>query len=245
MRSLLSGRIALPTCLGLIMTFSSEVRANDQLARDMYYEQLNEPSRKSSNVGFRYWIELQRQGTTSRVNNRYRFRSGDKIKFHIAPDIDGYVHIVMVGGTTGSKSVLFPVAGKDSTNYVSRGSEHTIPSSSFLQFDDNKGCEHLQVALSRRRLSNEELLKSVTPQIAIAASGAPAMKSSELKVSFDEVRPSTSIANAIPDEANARDMFAPKGASKVTKDIVFTPYTTVVSTDASKDLYADISLEHD
>lgn len=234
--------------------FCTAAWAGDTLARDMYYQQLSEPTR-SSNLGFRYWIELQRQGRTTRVNNHCRFKTGDKIKFHVSPNIDGYVHIVMVGGTSGNKSVLFPIPGKDSSNAVSRGNECTVPSTSFLQFDSTRGCEHLQVVLARRKLSNSELLRSA-PQVSIAATGATTPSTPSLKVSFDETPPpgaasssdDTFIANAIPDEDNARDLFRSKEPSRPRPrkhHAIFTPYTTVVNTDANKDLYADISLEHD
>lgn len=240
-----------------LTAFCTAAEAGDSLARDMYYQQLSEPAR-SSNIGFRYWIELQRQGQTTRVSNRCRFRTGDKIKFHVSPNIDGYVHIVMIGGTSGNKSVLFPIPGKDFSNAVHRGNECTVPSTSFLQFDSTRGCEHLQVVLARRKLSNNELLRSGAPQVSIAASGVPTPATPALKVSFDDTPPAgaasssddTYIANAIPDEDNARDLFRSKEPSRPRPrprrpHAIFTPYTTVVNTDANKDLYADISLEHD
>lgn len=230
------------------------VRA-DNLAKDMYYQQLNEPTR-ATNKGFRYWIELQRQGQTSRVNNRFRFRTGDRIKFHVSPNIDCYAHIVLVGGTTGNKAVLFPIAGKDPTNYVRRGTETTIPSTSFLQFDNNPGCEHLQVVLALRKLSQAELLKTSVPQVSISPSGGTTSATTAMKVSFDDPKPVSQgrnsddayIANAIPDEDTSKDLFRssePANRPRRRPVHIYTPYTTVVNTDPTKDLYADISLAHD
>ncbi len=241
---------------GLVPVCITVSLADDQLARDMYYQQLNEPTRQS-NTGFRYWIELQRKGSTLRVSNRQRFRSGDRIKFHIISNIDGYAHIVLVGGSTGARSILFPVAGKDQSNAVRRGRECTIPSTSFLQFDNNRGSEHIQVALSRKNLSSAELLRSGTePRAVIPSSGTPATTHGDLKVSFEENKPGagqssddTSIANAIPDDDYSRDLFRTQPVAHRPRPAyhapIFTPYTTVVNTNPSKDLYADISLDHD
>lgn len=256
---------AASVALVLSSTCSMPCLAEDQLARDMYYQQLNEPTRHS-NTGFRYWIELVRSGHTSRVNSRKHFRSGDQIKFHIASNIDGFAHIVLVGGSTGAKSVLFPVPGKDVSNAVRRGHECTVPANGYLVFDNNKGCEHLQIALSRRNLTQAELLKSGTRAIITPNSSEPS--GTDFKVSFDDdsakpeanAQPSDDavIANAIPDESNARDMFRSEtkpAAIHATHTAAHrpavhhsapaTPYTTVVNTNASQDLYADISLEHD
>ncbi len=196
----------------------------DRAARDMYYQQLNEPS-QSENTGMSYWIELRRNGKLMRVDSRFAFRSGDKIKFHITPNVDGHAHIVMLSGSSGAKSVLFPVPGKDATNVVHRGKDQAVPSSSFIVFDQKKGREHLRIAISRKNVNTAQFLKpQSSSEIAMAnISSNPAIDPTDgrdqIKISMPEDSPTSNAASttatasldsppvdAIPNDYS-RDMF--------------------------------------
>jgi len=195
----------------------------DQSARDMFYQQLKEPS-QPSNIGMSYWIELHRNGKLMRVDSRCAFRTGDKIKFHITPDIDGHAHIVLLRGSSGAKSVLFPVPGKDPSNVVHHGRDCAVPSTTFLVFDQTKGREHVRIALSRRNVNPAEFLKpQSSTQLAMASiSSNPAVDPTggqdQIHIALpEEASPSLAVSapandsnsDAIPNDNadSSRDMF--------------------------------------
>lgn len=161
-------------------------------AKALFYEQLAESPSQVSNIGMSYWIELRRNGATKRVDSRYKFHSGDKIKFHITPDINGHAHVVMLEGSSGAKSILFPVPGIDPNNVVRRGKDHVIPKTSYLVFNNKRGREHLRIGLSRNQVKTAEFLKPQgTSEIAMAsitsnAAVDPSSGSPQLLVAFPE-----------------------------------------------------------
>ena len=53
-------------------------------ARGMFFEQVKKPDAKL-NTGVIYWVELDRAGQKSHVNNKTEFVEGDKIRFHFKP----------------------------------------------------------------------------------------------------------------------------------------------------------------
>ena len=62
--------------------------ADETGAKNLFFQQLDEP-KSAINTGVRYWVELRRGGQSMKVNNKMAFRSGDKIRFHVQPNIDG------------------------------------------------------------------------------------------------------------------------------------------------------------
>lgn len=175
---------------GLAMVCSLGMPSAHAGIKDMYYQQLNNPSQQI-NTGMSYWIELRRGKTIKKVDNRTTFKSGDRIRFHVTPNIDGHAHCVMLQGSSGKQSVLFPVAGKDPSNKVTRGKDAIIPSVTFLVFDNTKGTEHVRIAVSRNNIDTTALLQpvldmtqamaTITPNVAVdATQGKP-----QLLVAFD------------------------------------------------------------
>jgi hypothetical protein len=183
-------------------------------ARDMFYQELKNPgvtatsnthhghasttahssapSHGGACTGMSFWIELKRNGRISKVDSRHHFKGGDQIKFHIVTNANGYAHIVLLQGTSGSQYVLFPVAGKDPTNQITRGREYEIPKVTYLQFDNTPGREHVRFALTKR---DEDSSKFLSPQgssqVAMASiSSNPAIDPTggkdQIKVSFKE-----------------------------------------------------------
>lgn len=175
--------------------------------KDMYYQQLNNPSQQI-NTGMSYWIELRRGKTIKKVDNRTTFKSGDRIRFHVTPNIDGHAHCVLLQGSSGKQSVLFPVSGKDPSNRVTRGKDAIIPSVTFLVFDNTKGTEHVRLAVSRNNIDTNALLQpvlemtqamaTITPNVAVdATQGKP-----QLLVAFDG---GGSSPQAVPQKPPAND----------------------------------------
>ena len=77
------------------------------------------------------------------------FRSGDRVRFAVEPNVDGFLYVVQ-RGSTGRWSVLLPHPEiNDGRNGVRSGREITIPPAGWFRFDDNAGTEHLFVYLSR------------------------------------------------------------------------------------------------
>src|SRR5438270_13681328 len=73
-------------------------------AKGLFFEQLDQP-KVQLNTGVRYYIELLRNGQAMKVNNKIAFRTGDKIRFHVQPNIDGFAYILLKSGSQGEQSV--------------------------------------------------------------------------------------------------------------------------------------------
>lgn len=226
-----------------IMTLEQAQPAFAGRAKDLFYQQLEESS--ASNTGMSYWIELRRGKRMLKVDSRYAFKSGDRIKFHLTSNVDGHAHVVLLQGTTGSKAVLFPVKGKDASNFIRKGRDMALPSSTFLVFDAKPGKEKLRVAISRKNINTATLLQeNPGTQIAMAsitnnAAVDPAQGNDQLVVAFPEenkapaptvassdTSASDAIPNAIPnepDEELSKDLF--REDSKPKKPVVHKPST--------------------
>jgi hypothetical protein len=204
----------------------------------MFYQQLKEPAHQS-NIGLSYWIELRRNGRMMRVDSREHFRGGDKIKFHITPNIEGHAHIVMLSGSSGKQAVLFPVPGKDTTNVVHRGRDYAIPST-YLVFDNTKGREHLRIALSRHDVDSSVFLQDQAPtKVAMATiSPNPAVDPSagrnQIKVSFPEDIPKPKPRPAAPPPKPVADAAPPPTNDAPIAD-------AIPNDDSSKDLFREDS----
>lgn len=132
--------------------------------RGLYVEQLNKPTAKI-NTGVQYWLELQRDGKSTKVSNRTEFQDGDKLRIHVKPNFNGYAYVLMLQGSNGEKSVLFPAAGLG-RNKMEAGSEIVLPvakegKDAWIKFDENPGTEVVRILLSRNAINaDEELDKS-------------------------------------------------------------------------------------
>lgn len=230
--------------LGLLFStiFLSE-SAHAGQAKDLFYQQLQEGS--ATNTGISYWIELRRGKTMKKVDSRFAFKSGDRIKIHLTSNVDGHAHVVLLQGTTGSKAVLFPVKGKDASNFIRKGRDMALPSSTFLVFDAKPGKEKLRIAVSRKNINTALLLQdNPGTQIAMASiTNNPAVDATQgnnqLVVAFPEENkaPAATVANndtsatdaipnAIPnepDEELSKDLF--REDSKPKKPVVHKPST--------------------
>ncbi len=92
------------------------------------------------------------------------FQSGDQIRFHVLPNTDGYVYIVMHKGTTGTKSVLSSSARFGYQQFSQRGAECVVPLEGSLEFDQVPGTEQVGLLLSRAKIDPVAYLSAATSQ---------------------------------------------------------------------------------
>jgi hypothetical protein len=162
----------------------------DDGAKGLFFQQLTHQA-APQNVGIQYWIELHKGGQEVRANNKTVFHSGDGIRFHVTPNINGYAYIVLKSGSQGEHEVLFPVKNLDDDNKVTSGREIVLPTSGELKFDENAGIEKVCLILSRTPIDIESLLntkpkKDEVPQtIAMVPSGMKDLIPSKVFVAYD------------------------------------------------------------
>jgi len=149
---------SISVAVGISVLFcANSLAAGKSSAKDLFHEQLAKPSEKL-NTGLTFWIELNRHGAIKRVNSTMAFKSGDKIRIHAIPNIDGYAYMIMAKGSTGKEAVLFPGPGEKQNNRVVHGKSYLIPSSGNLVFDNHPGKETLRLALSRLPVDAQSFL---------------------------------------------------------------------------------------
>ncbi len=169
----------IPITTACAMLFSmAAANCADQDIRGMFVEQEHNQTAKK-NTGVCYWLELKRkdQSTSQRCTNKTVFHAGDKIRIHMKPNVDGYAYIVMLEGSKGDKSVLFPSEDLGS-NKVKAGSYITLPvagkndSAAWLKFDKNPGTEMLRMIVSRNKINPDEQLHDGSVVIADSESSS-------------------------------------------------------------------------
>lgn len=147
-----------------------------QYAKGLFRTQLDKP-KESLNIGLHYWVELTRKGHSQRVSNKYAFKTGDQIQFHIRPNIDGYAYVVMRSGSRGESSVLFPDPAHGDNNRVEHGIDYALPSGGeSFEFDANAGTEKLTLLLSRTPIDAKAYLAKPADQPTVIASAATGSK---------------------------------------------------------------------
>jgi hypothetical protein len=144
-------------------------------AKDLFYQQLEKPQ-LAMNTGLQYWIELHRKGQVLKVSNKTEFYSGDKIRFHIRPNIDGYSYVLLKCGSRGNRDVLFPLEKYKDDNRIARGRDIAIPTqpNDLLEFDNDPGVENVGIVLSRKPIDANQYLNKTQP--VVIASGISGSK---------------------------------------------------------------------
>jgi hypothetical protein len=178
--ALLTGLSA--TCLLALSGFAQSTDG----AKGLFFEQLQAPT-SQLNTGVRYYIELVRNGQSSKVNNRIAFRTGDKIRFHVQPNIDGFAYILLKSGSQGEQSVLFPDPNRAEDNAVKRGKDYVLPYDGFLTFDKNPGVEKVTLLLSRMPLDATAYLANPDGErtlVACAETGSKDLIPSKIRVAY-------------------------------------------------------------
>lgn len=159
-------------------------------ARKAFAEQLNNPSAKM-NTGLSYWIELTRDGKSFRSNNKYKFKTGDMIRFHVLANTDGFMYIVMKKGTSGAQNLLFPSEDTGVDNELKAGHDYAIPSKTALEFDAKPGTEDIALIFSRTRLNAKEYFDSklLTCYVSSRQDGAKDLVPTRMQLSWDDPDP--------------------------------------------------------
>lgn len=139
-----------------------------------------------------YWIELRRDGKTYRCNNKMSFKSGDSIRFHLAPDSDGYAYLVLKQGSTGNSAILFPSASTGDKNYLRRGIDYPLPYDDWLAFDKNPGLEKIRIFFSSKQVSLDQIERSMKDKVAFVSAdtdGAKDLIGTGLQLTWDDPNP--------------------------------------------------------
>jgi hypothetical protein len=181
-------------------------------AKGLFFTQLDRPS-ENINTGVQYWIELHRNNSVTKVNNKTVFHTGDKIRFHIKPNIDGYAYILLRSGSRGEQAVLFPDPERKEENRLERGKDYVLPGDGELKFDQNPGIEKLSLLLSRTPIETKTYLSPQTdasspPLVATIASGSKDLIPSQILVSY--VQPSPLGKASIHSDADSSAVAAAK-----------------------------------
>lgn len=161
----------------------------------------------------RYWIELKRDGKVYRCNNKMTFKSGDAIRFHLIPDMDGYAYIVLKQGTSGNSAVLFPSAATGHNNYLRKGQDFPLPYQDWLAFDNNPGLEKVRIMFSRQKVDIERMQAMEKRKIAYVSAdmtGAKDLVGTGLQLSWDDPNPVI-----MPDEIESATRAATSNNSQV------------------------------
>ncbi len=227
-------------------------------AKDLFYRQMTRPG-DQLNTGVQYWIELRRNNESSRVNNKFDFKSGDRIKFHVKANVSGYAYVILKEGSKGEHAVLFPDSKMADDNRVKAGQDYAIPDDGFLLFDSEPGSERLMLVLSRSPIRPDDYVAPAYKPRVLVASRLPGSKDlvpGSAVVSFDDnsqiadlpanttvaestaspVKPSTTL---IASDTTGGEKIGPSLPAGMANSI-----TTVVEKDPLNVLALDIVLTH-
>ncbi|HEY9785513.1 MAG TPA: DUF4384 domain-containing protein [Candidatus Obscuribacterales bacterium] len=139
-------------------------------ARQEFIKQLKQPG-EHLNLGLAYWIELDRAKKFYRCNNKTEFKAGDRIRFHVTTNADGYFYVVLKQSSGGHSAVLFPECENGDSNFLKGGKDYVIPTEAWLEFDDKPGNEQVMLLLSRKPINAEATLDPRNhPPVVLSAS---------------------------------------------------------------------------
>jgi alpha-beta hydrolase superfamily lysophospholipase len=144
-----------------------------------------------------YWIELLRDGKYYRCNNKMSFKTGDEIRFHMTPNIDGYVYVVMEQSSRGNRMVLFPDQVTGTQNQLKAGKDCIVPTNSWLKFDEQPGVEQLGIFFSRTAIDNTQIYmpKEQVAYISPSMDGSKDIVPARMKLKWDD----TEVVAMAPD----------------------------------------------
>ncbi len=163
-------------------------------AKDLFYRQVANQS-QALNTGIQYWIELKRNGKISKVSNKFQFKSGDSIKFHVTSNTDAFAYIMLREGSQGERSVLFPDPTYHDNNRLKASVDYSLPQDGFLTFDQNPGTENLVLLVSRGTIDADKYLNDKTKKhvvIAAARDGAKDLIPGSVVLAYSDTDTNTS-----------------------------------------------------
>lgn len=205
-------------------------------AKNLFYKQIEQPS-SNLNTGMQYWIELHRGGKVLNVSNKYSFRSGDKIRIHMKSNIDGFAYVMLLEGSRGEQSILFPDAQFHDNNKVQANRDIPIPADGYLAFDQNPGTEKVVLLLSRTQLDPKKYMADKVKtrvQIAAVPNGSKDLIPGSVVLAYAD---STPLENSSPDEKKKQS----DSTLVASND---TGVTTLVQKNPEEILAVDVDLMH-
>ncbi len=248
----ISSIVALVALVGLVTPSGAqeETGAPQSGAKGLFLEQLDKPE-KSLNTGLQYWINLNRDGKTMKVTNKFNFKTGDRIKFHVKSNINGFAYIILKSGSRGEQSVLFPDRSNNEDNHVVRGKEYILPNEGCLTFDENPGLEKVSLVLSRTPLDAKAYLNhsdAAPTLIASTSSGSKDLIPQRVLVSFPDNRKEPDVPLTTRNKVVAKQEVPKKKKTKSPTNKVGTKeeadVVTVVSSLPENVLHIDVDLHH-
>lgn len=160
----------------------------------------------SADRGMSYWIELNRGGKMYRCNNKMAFKTGDSIRFHIIPDVDGFAYILMKQSSSGKKKLLFPAADLGTDNFLKAKTDYPLPYKDWLTFDNTPGIEQISLLFSTKKISDETALNPpeyLTAYVSDDMSGSKDLVPTRMQLSWDDPTPVI-----LPDQVAGQDKLA-------------------------------------
>jgi len=216
--------------------------------RRLFRTQLEKPGEKI-NLGLAYWIELLRDGTISRLNNKFAFRSGDAIRIHMIPNTDGYAYILLKSGSRGDRAILFPNPKSGTDNRVARGRDYALPTEVRLKFDNNPGVEILTLVLSRKPIDINQYLNGHHERAFVSSgqSGSKDLVPTRIQLGWDEPAPVIvphEVAAQIAADAGGKEAADRRAPVAADASDANAGMVTLVHENPDEVLSVDIALEH-
>lgn len=187
-------------CAALNSPARADVDGGMAGAKGLFFQQLDKPG-ENLNTGLRYWIELKRGNSVTRVTNKTQFHTNDSIRFHVRSNIDGYAYILLSSGSRGEQSVLFPDPKINESNKVTHGKEYVMPGDGYLTFDENPGVEKLTLLLSREPMDAQAYLSKPRQEVTMIASaetGSKDLVPTKIYVAYNPPKPEVQLIASQP-----------------------------------------------
>jgi hypothetical protein len=112
----------------------------------------------------RYWLDVERAGGAGRLAEDLTLHSGQKFRFHLVPQEDGYVYIIGPGEKSVPTTFLTtkPIPTYAKTNEVKGGADFVFPSGdgNWLEEDKTTGTENYTVIFSPTPLTSPAFLSA-------------------------------------------------------------------------------------
>jgi hypothetical protein len=117
----------------------------------MYYATNGKGQGKHVGVKVRLY-QMSQDCELSLVPPGKTFSSGERLRFGVEANVNGYLYIVQ-RGSSGRTTLLFPSTEiSQGDNQLRRGTELTVPGRKWFTFDATPGTEQVQFVVSRKRL---------------------------------------------------------------------------------------------
>jgi len=122
------------------------IAGQEQRSRDLYLH-YESGATSVGQPGAKLTVELNRNGKIRMVSPDTVFRSGDRIRFHLALNFEGYL-AVFNSGTSGKLNCLYPYLG--APNPVRASAELMVPGNeAWFAFDQTPGAEEVTFLMSK------------------------------------------------------------------------------------------------